>query len=112
MSEDFNFNDLFFADVEKRGVIRLPKTLSARINDQTCAVLNISNKGVLLETDMPVYLFPISKIINFDLEINGQWMSIDGTIKWVATDQLYSRVGIFIKWAPDLYVDYLKKLYS
>jgi hypothetical protein len=112
MNEGINFNGVNYPDIEKRESERLTKKLSARVENQTCDVLNISKKGVLLETGMPVYLFPVSKTIHFELEIEGQWTPIEGTIKWVVSDQLHSRIGIFIKRAPELYFNYLKELYS
>ncbi|MDQ1351131.1 MAG: PilZ protein, partial [Acidobacteriota bacterium] len=77
-----------------------------------CAVLNISNKGILLETNMPVFWFPISENLQFELEIDGEWASINGTVKWVVSDTLHSRIGVFIRQAPEVYLAYLKKIYS
>ncbi len=112
MNEEINIDGINYPGIEKRESARFAKKLSARIKNQTCAVLNISKRGVLLETGMPVYLFSVSQTIHFELAIEGQWMPIDGIIKWVSSDQEYSRVGVFIKWAPELYLDYLKKIYS
>ena len=112
MNKEIDFDEMNDLGMEKRESIRLAKKLSARIQNQTCDVLNISKKGVLLETGMPVYLFPVSDTIQFELEIGGQWISIDGTIKWVVCDQVNSRVGVFIRRAPELYLDYIKQLYS
>ena len=112
MKEEINFNGIDYPGIEKRESARLAKKLSARIRNQTCAVLNVSKKGILLGTSMPVYLFPVSQTIHFELAIEDQWMSINGIIKWVSSDQEYSRVGVFIKRAPELYFDYIKQLYS
>jgi hypothetical protein len=112
MSEEINLNGVDYPGMEKRESERLIKKLSARIKNQTCEVLNISKKGVLLETGMPVYLFPVSNTLHFELEIAGEWAPIEGTIKWVASDQLHSRVGIFIKRAPEAYFNYLKQIYA
>jgi hypothetical protein len=112
MNKEINFDEMDDLGMDKRESVRLAKKLSARIQNQTCDVLNISKKGVLLETVMPVYLFPVSNTIHFELEIEGQWISIDGIIKWVVCDQVNSRVGVFIKRAPELYLNYLKQIYS
>lgn len=112
MSEDIFFNGVEFPGVENREAIRVEKKISARIKNNMCTVLNISKKGVLLETGMPLYWFPVSEIVLFELEIDGEWMSLNGIVKWVSTDQDHSRVGVFIKHAPEPYLNYLKQLYS
>jgi hypothetical protein len=112
MSEDVFTNSADFPGVENREAVRVAKKISARIKDNICTVLNISKKGVLLETGMPLYWFPISEVILFELEIDGEWMSVYGTVKWVSTDQEHSRVGVFIKHAPEPYLNYLRQLYS
>lgn len=112
MDEDLIINGMDYTGIEKRGNIRLEKRLNARVKNALCAVLNISNKGILLETEMPVFWFPVSEDLQFELEIDGEWASISGTVKWVVSDTLHSRIGVFIRWAPDVYLSYLKKLYS
>ena len=112
MNKEINSEGIDCPAIEKRESARLAKKLSARIRNQTCAVLNVSKRGILLETSMPIYLFPVTQTIHLELAIEDHWMSINGIIKWVSSDQEYSRVGIFIKKAPELYLDYLKKLYS
>lgn len=109
MDNGVNFN---YPNMEKRESVRIERKLSARVKEKICSVLNISNKGVLLETDIPVYWFPLSEIIHFELEIDGKWVPVQGIVKWVVSDQLNSRVGVFIRKAPELYLDYLKRLYS
>lgn len=101
-----------FASRDKREALRHDQELSARIKDNPCVVLNISKKGVLLETGMPLHWFPVSAPIQFELELDGEWMPLDGTVKWVATDQEHSRLGVFIKRAPAPYMDYLKDQYA
>lgn len=112
MDEDLLINGMDYAGIEKRESIRLEKRLNARVKDAVCAVLNISNKGILLETNMPVFWFPISENLQFELEIDGEWAAINGTVKWVVSDTLHSRIGVFIRRAPDIYLTYLKRLYS
>ena len=112
MNDEISFDGINYLDMDKRKSIRLTRVVSAKIKNQTCTVLNISKRGVLLETGTPVFLSPVSQTIRFELEIEGQWMSIDGIVKWVSNAQMYSRVGVFIKRAPELYLDYLKRLYS
>ncbi len=112
MDEDLIINGMDYTGIEKRGNIRLEKRLNARVKNALCAVLNISNKGILLETEMPVFWFPVSEDLQFELEIDGEWASISGTVKWVVSDTLHSRIGVFIRRAPEVYLSYLKKLYS
>jgi hypothetical protein len=109
MNNGVNLN---YSNMEKRESIRIERKISARVKEKICSVLNISNKGVLLETDMPVYLFPLTEIIHFELEIEGEWIPVHGIVKWVVSDQLNSRIGVFIRRAPELYLNYLKRLYS
>lgn len=112
MNDELTINGVNYLGIEKRKNLRLEKKLSARLKDKICEVLNISNKGVLLETDEPSYLFPISRPIFFELEIDGEWVPITGAIKWIASDTDRSRIGIFIRRAPEVYLAYLKKLYA
>ena len=65
MSEEIDFDGNNFQDMDKRESIRLTQVVSARIKNQTCTVLNISKRGVLLETGTPVFLFPVSQTILF-----------------------------------------------
>lgn len=112
MDEELVINGMDYAGIEKRESIRLEKRLNARLKDVVCVVLNISNKGILLETNMPVFWFPISENLQFELEIEGEWASLTGTVKWIVSDSLHSRIGVFIRQAPDVYLSYLKKIYS
>lgn len=112
MDDELIINGMDYTGIEKRESIRLEKRLNARVKDALCAVLNISNKGILLETSMPVFWFPISENLQFELEIDGEWAPLTGTVKWVVSDTLHSRIGLFIRRAPDVYLSYLKKLYS
>jgi hypothetical protein len=112
MDEELLINGLDYTGIEKRESIRLERRLNARVKDAVCAVLNISNKGILLETDMPLFWFPISENLQFELELDGEWTQITGTVKWVVSDTLHSRIGVFIRRAPDIYLTYLKKLSS
>ena len=97
---------------EKRENYRIAKKLSAKFNDRVCQVLNISNKGVLLETSFPVFLFRIDDSVEFQLEIDETWMRISGIVQWTASYQEYNRVGLSILNAPSLYLDYLKRVYE
>lgn len=112
MGKESSFNAMDHIDSDKREVERLEKQLTARIQNRECAVLNVSQKGVLLETEIPMYFFPIAESINFELDIDGNWVTLTGIVKWVITHQSHSRIGVFIKRAPIQYVDYLKGIYS
>lgn len=112
MNEELIINEMNYVGIEKRKNPRLEKKLTARLKNKICEVLNISNKGVLLETDIPSYQFPISRPIFFELEIGDEWVPITGIIKWIATDTDRSRIGIFIRRAPEIYLAYLKRIYA
>lgn len=114
MAEDdkLDFNGMNYTQLEKREEERLEHKMSAKVQNQVCIVLNISKKGVLLQTAVPVFWFPIDESIWFELEIEGQWIPINGIIKWVASDHEHSRVGVFIKRAPELYMNFLKEVYT
>jgi len=112
MGKEASFDAMDHVDIEKRETERLEKQLTARVQNRECAVLNVSQKGVLLETEIPMYFFPIAESLNFELEINGNWVMLTGIVKWVITHQSHSRIGVFIKRAPIQYVEYLKEIYS
>ncbi|MCP4215163.1 MAG: PilZ domain-containing protein [bacterium] len=96
---------------EKREDVRVQKKLIAKYKDKECAVLNVSSKGVLLETTLPVYLFPVSDIIIFELELDGLWMCLNGTVQWTAAYPGHSRVGLSINNAPAPFMDFLQNQY-
>jgi hypothetical protein len=112
MGNEMSFDAMDHLDSEQREAVRLEKKLAARIQNRDCSVLNISQKGVLLESEMPLYFFPIDELIHFELEIDGNWVTIAGFVKWVITHQMHSRIGVFIKRAPEIYLNYLKKIYA
>jgi len=100
-------------DADRRQTKRFVEKLSARIEDERCFVLNISDKGVLLQTSMPVHFFPVSKAIDFELRLeDGQWITMNAKVMWVQSDQLNSKIGLFIQQAPEPYLDFLKRLYE
>lgn len=97
---------------ERRNTKRFDEKLSARIEHEKCVVLNVSNRGVLLQTTMPVYFFPLSKTIEFELQVDGKWLGILGKVMWIQSDMEHSKIGLFIQQAPELYFNFLKKLYE
>ena len=97
---------------ERRNFKRFDEKLSARIENESCTVLNVSNQGVLLQTSMPVYFFPLNKTIEFELQVEGEWLGILGKVMWIQSDVEHSKIGIFIQHAPELYFNFLKKLYE
>ncbi len=98
--------------IERRNSKRFDEKLSARIEKDRCLVLNVSNKGVLLQTSMPVYFFPLSGTIEFELQVEGEWLLIRGKVMWIQSDVLHSKIGLFIQQAPEPYFNFLKKLYE
>ena len=97
---------------ERRNFKRFDEKLSARIENERCTVLNVSNRGVLLQTAMPVYFFPLAKTIEFELQVDGEWLGILGKIMWIQSDVEHSKIGLFIQQAPEVYFNFLKKLYE
>ncbi|UCH93278.1 MAG: PilZ domain-containing protein [Candidatus Aminicenantes bacterium] len=97
---------------ERRNTKRFDERLSARIENEKCVVLNVSNRGVLLQTTMPVYFFPLSKTIEFELQVEEEWIHIIGKVMWVQSDVLHSKIGLFIQHAPEPYFNFLKNLYE
>jgi hypothetical protein len=97
---------------ERRNTKRFDEKLSARIENEKCAVLNISNRGVLLQTAIPVYFFPLSKTIEFELQVEGEWLGVLGKVMWIQSDVAHSKIGLFIQQAPELYFNFLRKLYE
>lgn len=97
---------------ERRNSKRFDEKLSAIIENENCVVLNVSDKGVLLQTNMPVYFFPLSKTIEFQLNVEGEWISILGKIQWIQSDVLHSKLGLYIQYAPETYFNFLRTLYE
>ena len=97
---------------ERRNSKRFDERLSAIIENENCIVLNVSDKGVLLQTNMPVYFFPLSKTIEFQLKVEGEWISILGKIQWIQSDVLHSKLGLYIQYAPETYFNFLRTLYE
>ncbi len=97
---------------ERRNTKRFDEKLSARIENEKCVVLNVSNRGVLLQTAMPVFFFPLSTTIEFELQVDGEWLGILGKVMWIQSDVEHSKIGLFIQQAPELYFNFLKKLYE
>jgi hypothetical protein len=97
---------------ERRNTRRFDEKLSAKIENEKCVVLNVSNRGVLLQTAMPVYFPPLSKTIEFELQVEGKWLGILGKVMWIQSDVEHSKIGLFIQQAPELYFNFLRKLYE
>jgi hypothetical protein len=97
---------------ERRNSKRFDEKLSAKLENEKCTVLNISSKGVLLQTHMPVYFFPLDKIIDFQLRLQEQWIQIKGRVMWIQSDTLNSKIGLFIQYAPEQYLTFLRQLYE
>jgi hypothetical protein len=97
---------------ERRNTKRFDERLSARLGNEKCVVLNVSNRGVLLQTSIPVYFFPLSKTIKFELQVEGEWLGILGKVMWIQSDVEHSKIGLFIQQAPELYFNFLRKLYE
>lgn len=97
---------------ERRNTKRFDEKLSARIEHEKCVVLNVSNRGVLLQTAMPVFFFPLSTTIEFELQVDGEWLGILGKVMWIQSDVEHSKIGLFIQQAPEVYFNFLRKLYE
>jgi hypothetical protein len=97
---------------ERRNTKRFDEKLSARIENEKCIVLNVSNRGVLLQTAMPVYFFTLSKTIEFELQVEGEWLGILGKVMWIQSEVEHSKIGLFIQQAPEIYFNFLRKLYE
>lgn len=97
---------------ERRNSKRFDEKLSAKIENEMCTVLNVSAKGVLLQTTLPVYFFPLEKDINFQLQVEGQWLGCHGTVMWIQSEPEHSKLGLFIHEAPEQYLDFMKGLYG
>lgn len=117
INEDNDLKDITGQDIEvpkqeRRNSKRFDERLSAKLEDKNCSVLNVSNKGVLLQTRMPLYFFPLDKIIDFELKLQEQWIRIKGRVMWIQSDALHSKIGLFIQHAPEPYFEFLRELYE
>jgi hypothetical protein len=67
----------------------------------------------LLQTTLPDYYFPLEESIDFDLQLeNGDWINMNAIVMWVQFHQLNSKIGLFIRDAPEPYFDFVKELYA
>jgi len=97
---------------ERRNSKRFEERVSARFENGKCSVLNVSDKGVLLQTEGPSLFFPLAKTVDFDLQVNGVWIHLRGKIMWVQSDVQHSKVGLSIQNAPEVYFNFLRELYE
>lgn len=97
---------------ERRNNKRFDEKMSARIENEDCIVLNVSSKGVLLQTKRPVYFFPLEGMIDIHLQVEGRWLVVEGKVMWIQSEALNSKIGLFIEQAPEEYLDFLKGLYG
>jgi len=98
---------------ERRNSKRFDERLHAKFGKDICTVLNVSAKGVLLQTKMPEYFFPLEEEVSFDLQLeSGEWMEIFATVMWVQCDIENSKIGLNIERAPEPYFDFLRTIYE
>lgn len=110
--KDVSDGDIGVAKRERRNSKRFDERLSAKLEDEKCSVLNVSDKGVLLQTKIPLYFFPLDKIVDFELRLQEQWIRIKGRVMWIQSDALHSKIGLFIQNAPEPYFHFLRELYE
>jgi hypothetical protein len=94
---------------ERRKNKRFDKQLPARLKDEECIALNVSEKGVLLQTSMPSHFFPLDKIIDFELKLQEQWIQITGKVVWLQSDSHHTKIGLFIQNAQDPYFQFFRE---
>ncbi len=100
------------SDSERRNSKRFDEKLSAKIENEKCTVLNVSAKGVLLQTTLPVYFFPLERDIDFQLQVEGEWLGFHGTVMWIQSESEHSKLGLSIYEAPEAYLDFMKGLFG
>ncbi len=97
---------------KEREYCRFQTSLDAYIYDNKCSVLNISQKGILMTGDIKGRFFKIGETIPFKIKIKNKLLKIRGDIKWVKQDINGFNIGIFVKFVPTEYLEYLENLYS
>jgi PilZ domain len=98
---------------ERRNSKRFDERLHAKIQKEPCSVLNVSHKGILLQTPLPDYYFPLEEAVDFDLQLeDGDWINMKAIVMWVQFDHLNSKIGLFIREAPEPYFNFIKELYE
>ena len=118
MSEADNFDDFLkknFDDEnpeskERRKSKRLDQQFPAKLKDEKCIALNISEKGVLLQTRKPAHFFPIDKRIVFELKLQEQWIKMKGKVVWQHSDSFHRKIGVLIQKAPKPYSRFFQEL--
>lgn len=110
---DVNAKPVDVYQSERRNSKRYEERLHARFENENCSVLNVSAKGVLLQTPMPDYFFPLDEIVEIELQLeNGEWVQMRATVMWAQCDQLNSKVGLNIEYAPEPYFQFIRELYE
>ncbi|MGE5343790.1 MAG: PilZ domain-containing protein [Candidatus Omnitrophota bacterium] len=94
---------------ERRSNKRLNEQIGAMFENEACQVLNISERGVLLQLNHPTMFLGIEKCIDFDLQLDGQWIRLRGKVEWIHDELALSRLGLSVQDAPSLYFDFLRK---
>lgn len=94
---------------ERRKNKRFDEQLPARIKEEECIALNISEKGVLLRTSKPARFFPLDKTIDFELKLQEQWIQIKGKVVWIQSDSVHSKVGLLIQDAQEPYFQFFRQ---
>jgi len=97
---------------ERRNSKRFDEKLIARFENEQCTVLNVSEKGVLLQADTSLFFFSPAKTVDFELKINDQWILLRGKIMWIQSDVFHSKIGLNIQNAPELYFQFVRELYE
>jgi hypothetical protein len=114
-ADDFNdfinesFDDENPDPKERRKNKRFDKQLPARLKDEECIALNVSEKGVLLQTNKPARFFPLDKIIDFELKLQEQWIQITGKVAWLQSDSHHTKIGLFIQNAQEPYSQFFRE---
>lgn len=105
-----NFNDENPESKERRKNKRFNDQLPAKLKDEECIALNISEKGVLLKSSKPARFFPLDKPIDFELKLQEKWIKIKGKVVWMQSDSFHCKIGIFIQNAPKPYFRFFQEL--
>jgi hypothetical protein len=105
-----NFYDENPEPKERRKSKRLDEQLSAKLKDEECIALNISEKGVLLQSSRPAHFFPLDKPIDFELKLQEQWIQIKGKVVWLQSDSFHCKIGVLIQNAPEPYSRFFREL--
>lgn len=96
----------------KRKYRRIRITTISSLNNTSCAVINVSKKGLLLSGDNNETVSQ-KKQVDIQLKIKVKWIDLKGIVVWPADGPRpkLKRIRVCITYAPPEYEEFIDNLY-